>query len=1276
MALDKQNISISFSKGVDTKTDNKQVVPGKLLNLENAVLKKVGKFVKRFGYGVIADNAPITNGNALATFKNELIAYDGNSIYSYSSSDDKLYNKGFKVAVDISTQSVARNSFEQTNPDSAYHSNGISVYAWEDSSGGVRYSVFDVATNQTIVSNALVDATGSKPKVKTIEDYILIFFVDGTDLKYVSIDANNPIVLNAATTVASSIVGYYDVTYFNSLMYVAYATGTTASIFTLNSALVQSGVLSVSATPSCLGIFNDESDNLWCIYNQGNSVKYFIYDSTLTTQVLAPTTIETGSAPYVNVTGIVINTYCYVFYEVTGDIPSNQYVRYANISNSGSITFTGDFMRSVGIYSKPFLDSTSQCFITLTHQSDLQPTYFLVNLDQKVVSKLAPALGGGLSTTGLLAEVNVISTDNFFMAYEYKDFVQSVAGDVTTQTGINTVSFKFAQPILNAEIGNQLHSSGGIISAYDSQNINELGFNLYPEKIELSYRANGGVLSDGSYSYATTYEWTDSQGQIHRSAPYLKTLDIKNNTEYFTAGNGTSGGSFPQYSFYFNGQVGTGAYTGNIEESLQNIYIGKKLYIPQYGNTYVTGFADFRSSVIGTTNTIYIFVSNPITSPASSTVVTASGLPSYGINATSNVGSDEILAKEVSFISYVGTVTAGSNVIYIGNTKGLYVGMRLFSAKNTFPSFASSVISNRITAVHDDRIELDISASSSANNIILHFYAPFYGPTSTSATVFTYNSNIYGPMNYFIGQKVFAATNNINLTLTENLQTTITNIVNLGSGIYQITTASGIGTGTNNILYCVGLYPTYNLFNKQTINASANFENPLEITSINNIVGSPPVKQIGVDKEASGTGATFVTYDAFASPLLTVDTLRVSDKENLIINIYRTTNNGTVYYQVTSIGGIENNKTIDEVSFVDTVPDEVLVGNAQLYTTGGEVENIAPPAGNVIGTYKNRLLVVPNEDPISFWYSKQVRSNTPIEFNDSFIQRVPEKGGAITALQQMDDKLIIFKQDYVFVMVGDGPSVSGVNNDFTDPQVITADAGCLDKKSVVVLPTGLIYKSQKGFYLLDRALNVKYIGADVESSNAYTVTSAKMNETENQVRFTMSNGDTLVYDYYVEQWATFKGVNAIDAVNFQDKYTYLVPSGEIRKENTAFTDDGALIPMKIETAWLNLAGLQNYQRIYHIMLVGTYKSPHTLQIDLYRDFIETPYETVTIPVLTAPTKYQYRVFPSIQKCEAIKIKITELQSSPYGEGFDISAINIELGVKRGQNKLSPDESYG
>lgn len=1265
MALNKQTIALSFSKGVDTKTDSKQVVAGKLLNLENAVLKKVGKFTKRYGYGVIANGSGISNGNALATFKNELVAYDGSSVYSYSSSDDKLYNKGVKVALDIATQSVVRNSYEQQNPDSAYHSNNISVYAWEDSSGGVRYSIFDIQTKQTIVSNALVNATGSKPKVKAIGDYILVLFLDGTDLKSFAIDANNPSAAPTTTTLASGANGYYDASYFNSQVYIAYSTGTTISIFTLSSALVQSATLTVSAVSSCLGIFPDQSNNVWIIYNDTNTVKYFIYNSSLTTPVLGITTIEVGTAPFVNVTGYATTGNAFVFYEVTGDIPSNQVVRYADVSSSGLVSFTEDFMRSVGLYSKPFVNFNDELLVTITHQSDLQPTYFLANIDKNIVCKLAPALGGGLSTNGLLAEVNQINPDTFLMAYEFKDFVQSVNGDVTTQTGINSVNITFSQPILNQEIGNQLHSSGGIISAYDSQNVNELGFNLYPEQIDVTYEKNGGTLVQGTYGYAVTYEWTDSQGQIHRSAPYYKSLEIKNDNDYFLVRRVASPGT-PLYGFYF---IDSAPSSGAIEDSLQHIYVGKKVSVPNYSDGYATYIFDQRLDLNAPpTQQITVCMTGYTTTANSTAPVTATGLPEYGYRSTTTIGSETVNLLETNFLSYLGSVTTGSSTIYIKNTKGLLPGMRLISSNSAF-----AITSNRITSVNSDSVVLNINAANTVENAIFHFVHPIYPPSGGAITSFTYDANTYGPMNYFIGQSVgrYSTSSVLNPTFFER---TISNIVDSGGGIYTITLSASINT--TNYLWSVGLYPSNDLFVKESATASANLENPLTITAVNNAVNQRNTDEVVVDKQASATGSANFVISSFAAPSISIDTLRVTDKTNAVINVYRTIKNGTVYYQAADIGGIENDKTVDSISFVDQIPDEVIIGNQQLYTTGGEVENIAPPAGNVIGAYKNRLIVVPNEDPLSFWYSKQVRANTPIEFNDSFVQRVPEKGGAITALQQMDDKLIIFKQDYVFVMVGDGPSVSGVNNDFTDPQIITADAGCSDKKSVVILPTGVIYKSQKGFYLLDRALNVKYIGADIEAYNQYDVTSAKMIETENQVRFTISNGTCLVYDYYVEQWAVFKNIDAADAVNFQDKYTYIVAGGEIRKENSSFTDDTAFVPMKLETGWLNLAGIMNYQRIYHIMLVGTYKSPHTLQIDLYRDFIDTPYETVTIPVLTAPTKYQYRIFPSIQKCESIKIKITELQDAPYGEGFDISAINIEVGVKRGQNKLSPDESYG
>lgn len=1247
MALNKQTIALSFSKGVDTKTDSKQLAAGKLLNLENVVLKKVGKFQKRYGYGVIALNNGVANGNALATYKNELVAYDGQRIYSYSTNDDSLYDKGIKIAADIATQPVIRNSYEQQNPDSAYHPNGFSVYAWEDSSGGVRYSVFDVTTNQTIVTSREISPTGSKPKVIKIGNYVIILYLDnGNELYCQEINASTPssaIIPYSLATLIGKTISYFDAKYFNSSVYVAYSDGTSTYIFTLNSALVQSATLTVSAASSCLGIFNDASNNVWVVYNSTNTLKYFIYNSALTVQVLAPTTIEVGTAPFVNCTGIYNGFTVKVYYELSGDIPENNYIKSANLTSGGVVSGISVLLRSVGLYSKVFVSSTSDYYMVVTHQSDLQPTYFIYNLTKsKFVGKLAPSLGGGLATTGMLAEVSSVSTDNFLMAYEYKDFVQSVGGDVTTQTGINSVNIKFNQPIYNAEVGNQLHSSGAMISSYDSQNINELGFNLYPETISSNMVINGGGLKQGSYQYSAVYEWMDAQGQLHRSAPSVAyTLDTTLNTKYYSGTLTGQSMSDPVGGPYF-------VY------DLTNI--GTKITGP--GITGTAYFTD-QQNIIGAT-----------------AYVNSSGTykiePGTGFLGSSTLGQATIQLKKDQYPKLAADVTASSSTFTLREDYQIPIGsvVEITYDPVTGATTTCGVLAQdgRTVTIGTGSIPFTTSNfTSSYEGIFLVCYKLIYyqnGSYITSGSPILHNVDT----TYVnVGEEYTIPYPGRTATVVSKTSNTVTFSSNFTSNVNYATTG---GFGNMNMPYrniSIGtIFTEYN-------NSGSNAFNTITVKEVNYTTGVVTVDKIAA---ASKTNSTFVSASAVSSKL-TLPTLRITNKNNTQIGLYRTVVNGTVFYRVNTLTDpIINDTTVDSVQYSDVVTDEILIGNEQLYTTGGEVENIAPPASNVIGTYKNRLLVVPNEDPISFWYSKQVRTNTPIEFNDSFIQRVPERGGSLTAVHQMDDKLLIFKQDTIYVMVGDGPSVSGVNNDFTDPQLITADCGCSDQKSVVTLPTGVIYKSQKGFYLLDRALNVKYIGSDVEAFNSYTVTSAKMIETENQVRFTLSSGDTIVYDYYVEQWAIFKGVNAADAVNFQDKYTYIVPSGQIRKENTSYLDNTSLIPMVIETGWLNLAGILNYQRIYHIMLVGTYKSPHTLQIQLYRDFIDTPYETVTIPVTTAPTKYQYRIFPSIQKCESIKIKITELQTSPYGEGFDISAINIEVGVKRGQNKLSPDESYG
>jgi len=51
----------------------------------------------------------------------------------------------------------------------------------------------------------------------------------------------------------------------------------------------------------------------------------------------------------------------------------------------------------------------------------------------------------------------------------------------------------------------------------------------------------------------------------------------------------------------------------------------------------------------------------------------------------------------------------------------------------------------------------------------------------------------------------------------------------------------------------------------------------------------------------------------------------------------------------------------------------------------------------------------------------------------------------------------------------------------TEPSLIPTDTGTINPRSIVLTPMGIMYQSEKGIYLLDRSLQVSYIGADVEA---------------------------------------------------------------------------------------------------------------------------------------------------------------------------------------------------
>lgn len=440
-----------------------------------------------------------------------------------------------------------------------------------------------------------------------------------------------------------------------------------------------------------------------------------------------------------------------------------------------------------------------------------------------------------------------------------------------------------------------------------------------------------------------------------------------------------------------------------------------------------------------------------------------------------------------------------------------------------------------------------------------------------------------------------------------------------------------------------------------------------------------------------------------------VPTLRLTQKTNVIIELYRTENNGTLFYKVTdTTTPTANDSTVDTVTITDTIADTsggspVLATREALYTTGGVLENIAADGARLITRYKNRIILAGQEDNV-LQYSKIALEGAPVEFNDTLTLKIPSDGQTETAIIEMDEKLIIFKESAIYYIAGDGPNNLGEQDNFTEPELISSDIGCSEADSVVLTPLGVMFKSLKGIYVLSNSLNLTYVGDRVEGYNDLTIKSANVVGELNQVRFVTSGDLTLVYNYHLDKWATFTNHGGTSSVVIGNDYYYLRNDESVFKENrTVFSDNGAPIKMRVVTGWLYLGDIQGFQRIYKTLVLGSYKSNHKVKIRVAYDFVnifkhekvfditdfinvnkygeESPYGEPTTSYYgssndTSGNRYQYRVDMKQQKCQSVKLWIEDMQSATVGEGLTISGITFQVGMKGGPFRIESNRQYG
>lgn len=407
--------------------------------------------------------------------------------------------------------------------------------------------------------------------------------------------------------------------------------------------------------------------------------------------------------------------------------------------------------------------------------------------------------------------------------------------------------------------------------------------------------------------------------------------------------------------------------------------------------------------------------------------------------------------------------------------------------------------------------------------------------------------------------------------------------------------------------------------------------------------------------------------------------------QSIFVEIYRNTLAATgVFHVITQRQGVtESSRLQTEITFVDTQSDLLIQGNADLYTTGGVLSNTGGPPASGVAVYANRLFAIDAEDRNVLWYSKQVLEITPVEFSADLTFFIDPRFGPVTAIASMDDKLIIFKNNAVFYVTGQGPDNTGNNNDFSDATLVTTTCGCVDPRSVTIMPDGLMFKSNKGIWLLDRGLGTSYIGASVESFNSSHVTGSALIPNSTQVQFTLDNSTTcLMYDYFYKQWSTYLNHNAVSATVYENLFTYIDPTGHVFQENPGvYSDNGTAIFQSLTTSWLSLAGLQGYQRIYRMYFLARYLSAHSVSVGIAYDFNTAIAQTITcdataLNASTGTDVEQFRINLDKQKCQAIRFTITETTDSnnTIGAGLNIEALGILIGAKLTYPKLPAVQS--
>lgn len=315
--------------------------------------------------------------------------------------------------------------------------------------------------------------------------------------------------------------------------------------------------------------------------------------------------------------------------------------------------------------------------------------------------------------------------------------------------------------------------------------------------------------------------------------------------------------------------------------------------------------------------------------------------------------------------------------------------------------------------------------------------------------------------------------------------------------------------------------------------------------------------------------------------------------------LIKDTASGQFYFDCTFL------QDVIDGDFSRLVAESGLLGAPRPYTDGDVLPAVAPPPFLDIAAGADRLYGINGELRNEIWIGKLPEAGVAAEWNEALAVRA-NPAEKFTACAFLDEKHIFFSEDRIYFVPQAGLDNRGVGSSPL-PEAIPSDTGCVEARSLAVVPQGLMFRGRRGYYLLDRALGVNYIGGPIEeklSGREYglsplTIVAAVVVAEDHEVRICTEEGYVFIYHYLKGTWSTREGAYTHACTVDGTFHACSMPAGgwaatrDMGYDSIVWTDVNAgpadedifNLPV-VETGWIKLNSLEGYMKLWRVLLLG------------------------------------------------------------------------------------------